>query len=161
MDCLGSARELFDSVRDASRELWRHDATYNSMERRALALGGGNLPVRNGSIADRTQLIDDMVDYESKMQQWVDSWTDLVDYGESVLYGSDWDHGIAKSLGVAYAEVLELIYVQRLSMKETAERLKFSTSTCHRMRSKAFACIDAIGIDAAIAGEDFGKVDTL
>ena len=151
LDRFKRARDLFDAVRDASYELWRHDATYNAMERRALALGGGNpSPVRSGSQSDRTKSVDAMVDFESMMQSKVDEWCRLVDYGEAVLYGIDWKHGIAKSLGIGYAEVLELIYVQRLSMKETAKRLKFSMSTCQRMRSKAFSYIDAIGTDAAI-----------
>ena len=154
LESFKSARDLFDAVRDASYELWRHDATYNAMEQRAMALGNGNpSPVRSGSQADRTKPIDAMVDFESMMQCRVDGWCRLVDFGEAVLYGHDWQHGIAKSLGIGYAEVLELLYVQRLSMRETAKRLKFSTRTCQRMRLRALSFIDAIGFDAAISGE--------
>ncbi len=151
MDRFARARDLFDAVRDASYELWRHDATYNAMERRALALGNGNPePVRSGSPTDRTKPIDAMVDFETMMQNRVDEWCRLVDFGEAVLYGVDWEHGIAKSLGLGYAEVMELVYIQRLSMKETAKRLRFSVRTCQRMRSRALSYIDAIGTDAMI-----------
>ena len=154
MERYRNARELFDAVRDASFKLWRHDITYNAMERRALALGSGNPePVCNGAQTDRTKPIDAMVDYEAMMQGKVDGWCRLVDFGEAVLYGADWEHGIAKSLGIGYAELLELLYVQRLSMRETAKRLKFSVRTCHRMRSRALSFIDAVGFYGAISGE--------
>ena len=151
MSCFSCARELFDAVRDASYELWRHDVKYNAMEQRAMSLGGcGTERTRGGTPGDRTRAVDAMVDYETMMQDKVDGWCRTVDYGEAVLYGHDWEHGIAKSLGLGYAEVLELVYVQRLSMKETAKRLKFSERTCQRMRSRALSHIDAIGIDAAM-----------
>ena len=148
-----SARELFDAVRDASYELWRHDATYNAMERRALALSGGIAAATSpGSDADRMRPVDAMVDFESMMERKVDGWCSLVDYGEAVLYGRDWEHGIARSLGIGYAEVMELTYIQRLSMRETARRLKFSVSTCRRMRSRALSFIDSVGFETAISG---------
>lgn len=154
LERFGDAHELFDAVRDASYELWRHDAEYNAMERRALSLGGGiAATASSGFERDRTRPVDAMVDFEAMMARRVDEWCELVDFGESVLYGRDWEHGIAKSLGLGYAEVMELVYIQRLSMRETAERLRFSRRTCQRMRSRALSFIDAVGTDAAIAGE--------
>lgn len=149
-----NARELFDAVRDASYELWRHDATYNAMERRALALSGGIAAANSpGSEADRMRPVDAMVDFESMMERKVDGWCSLVDFGEAVLYGRDWEHGIAKSLGIGYAEVMELTYIQRLSLRETAKRLRLSERTARRMKSRALSFIDAVGFDAAVLGE--------
>lgn len=148
------ARELFDAVRDASYELWRHDATYNAMERRALSLGGGIASAgAPGSERDRLRPVDAMVDFEEMMRRRVDEWCSIVDFGEAVLYGTDWEHGIARSLGLGYAEVLELVYVQRLSMREASKRLRLSRRTCQRMQARAFSFIDAVGTDAAISGE--------
>lgn len=154
LERFGGARELFDAVRDASYELWRHDAEYNALERRALSLGSG-IASRgtSGLERDRLRPVDAMVDFEAMMARRVDEWCALVDYGEAVLYGSDWEHGIAKSLGIGYAEVLELTYVQRLSLRETSKRMHVSHSTCKRMRSRALSFIDAVGCNAAIAGE--------
>lgn len=154
LERFGDARELFDAVRDASYELWRHDAEYNAMERRALALGGGIASVSSpGSERDRTLPVDAMVDFEAMMARRVDEWCELVDFGESVLYGRDWEHGIAKSLGIGYAEVMELVYIQRLSMRETSKRLRLSERTAKRMKARALRFIDAVGTGAAIAGE--------
>ena len=149
-----SARELFEAVRDAAYELWRHDATYNAMERRALALSGGIAAASSpGSEADRMRPVDAMVDFEVMMERKVDEWCSLVDYGEAVLYGTDWEHGIAKSLGIGYAEVLELVYIQRLSMRETSKRLRLSERTARRMKARALSFIDAVGAETAISGE--------
>ena len=154
LERFGDARELFDAVRDASYELWRHDAEYNAMERRALSLGGGIASVSSpGSERDRTRPVDAMVDFEAMMARRVDEWCDLVDFGEAVLYGRDWEHGIAKSLGIGYAEVMELVYIQRLSMRETSKRLRLSERTAKRMKARALRFIDAVGTGAAIAGE--------
>ena len=153
MERFGCARDLFDAVREASFELWRHDCAYNSMERRALALGSGTAPAPSGGARDRMRPVDAMMDFEAMMERKADEWCGIVDFGMAVLYGRDWEHGIAKSLGLGYAEVLELAYVQRLSMRETAERLRFSRRTCQRMRSRALRFIDAVGTDAAISGE--------
>lgn len=149
-----SASSLFDDVRQASFELWRHDRRWDSMERRTLALGGmGGSTVSAGSISDRTRSSDALMDYESAMERKVSEWCDLVDYGASILYGTDWQHGIASGLGLPYAEILECIYIQRMSLRDTARRTKFSKSTVQRMRRRAFNYIDAIGTEKAIAGD--------
>ena len=154
LERFGDARELFDAVRDASYELWRHDAEYNAMERRALSLGGGIASAgAPGSERDRLRPVDAMVDFEEMMRRRVDEWCSIVDFGEAVLYGTDWEHGIARSLGLGYAEVMELTYIQRLSLRETARRLRLSERTARRMKSRALSFIDAIGFDAAVSGE--------
>ena len=154
MERYGDARELFDAVREASYELWRHDAEYNAMERRALALGSGIASASpGGSEPDRMRPVDAMVDFEVMMARRVDEWCELVDFGEAVLYGRDWEHGIAKLLGLGYAEVMELVYIQRLSMRETSKRLRLSERTARRMKARALSFIDAVGTDTAISGE--------
>lgn len=154
LERFGDARELFDAVHDASYELWRHDAEYNAMERRALSLGGGIVAATpSASGVDRTRPVDAMVDFETMMARRVDEWCALVDFGEAVLYGRDWEHGIARSLGLGYAEVLELVYIQRLSTREAGKRLRISERTARRMKSRALSFIDAVGTDSAIEGE--------
>lgn len=149
-----TAREFFEEVRDASRELWRHDRRWDAMEHRALSLGGmGGSTISTGSIADRTKASDALVDFEASMERRVAEWCDLVDRGAAILYGADWQHGIASSIGIGYAEVIECIYIQRLSLTETARRTKYSKSTVQRMRSRALRYIDAVGFGRAEAGE--------
>lgn len=150
----GEAEKLFDGVRQASFELWRHDRKWDAMERRALALGGmGGSTISVGSIADRTRASDSLVDYETAMERKVAEWCDIVDFGAAILYGDDWEHGIASGIGIGYAEILECIYIQRMSLKETAKRTRYSKSTVQRMRRRAFNYIDAIGTERAEAGE--------
>lgn len=149
-----TAKEFFEEVRDASRELWRHDRRWDAMEHRTLSLGGaGGSTVSSGSIADRTRASDALVDFEASTERRVAEWCAIVDRGAAILYGADWRHGIASSIGFGYAEVLEYIYIQRLSLGETARRTKYSKSTVQRMRSRALRYIDSVGLTRAEAGE--------
>lgn len=152
-ESFGDAHDLFDAVRAASYELWRHDAKYNAMERRALSMGHGVRMASAVAPSDRMSPVDAMVDFEAMMERSVARWCETVDAGMAVLYGHDWEHGIAKSLGLGYAEVLELVYVQRLTVRETSKRTRFSERTVRRMKARALAYIDAIGMDGATAGE--------
>lgn len=143
------ARELFEDARQASFELHRHDLRYNAMERRALSLGGASDPkVASGSIRDRMAPVASMVDYEAMMARRTAEWCAAVDRAVRVLYGSDWDHGLARELGLGYAEVLDCIYIQRESIRSTALRLHYSRRTVAYMRNRALRFVDAVGADS-------------
>ena len=142
------ARELFEDARQASFELHRHDLRYNAMERRALSLGGASdSKVASGSIRDGMAPVASMVDYEAMMARRVAEWCAAVDRAVRVLYGSDWDHGLARELGLGYAEVLDCIYIQRESIRSTALRLHYSRRTVAYMRNRALRFVDAVGAD--------------
>lgn len=143
------ARELFEDARQASFELHRHDLRYNAMERRALSLGGASdSKVASGSIRDGMAPVASMVDYEAMMGRRVAEWCAAVDRAVRVLYGSDWDHGLARELGLGYAEVLDCIYIQRESIRSTALRLHYSRRTVAYMRNRALRFVDAVGADS-------------
>lgn len=143
------ARELFEDARQASFELHRHDLRYNAMERRALSLGGASdSKVASGSIRDGMAPVASMVDYEAMMERRTAEWCAAVDRAVRVLYGSDWDHGLARELGLGYAEVLDCIYIQRESIRSTALRLHYSRRTVAYMRNRALRFVDAVGADS-------------
>ena len=149
-----TARELFEEARQASWELHRHDMRYNAMERRALSLGGSSdSKVASGSIRDRMGAVDAMVDYERMMERREAEWCAAIDRAYAVLYGADWDGGIARELSMSHAEVLECIYVQRMSIKATALRVHWSERKVCELRREAFDHIDQVGELAAIAGK--------
>ena len=151
MERYADARDLFEAARQASYELWRHDVRYGAMESRALSLGGASeAKVASGSIRDRMAAVDAMADYEAMMERRVAEWCASVDLACSVLYGRDWDHGVAKELGIGYAEVLDLIYIQRESMRSTAQRLHYSRRTVAYMRNRALSFVDAVGVHALV-----------
>ena len=148
-----TARELFEDARQASWELFRHDMRYNAMERRALSLGGASdAKVSAGSIRDRMGAVDAMADYEAMMERRVAEWCSVLDYATAVLYGLDWRHGVEAELGLGYAEVLDCIYIQRCSMRQTARRTHYSVRTCYNMRNRALAYIDVVGTDYLVHG---------
>lgn len=150
----GDARALFEDARQAAWELERHDMRYNAMEARALALCGGLASAGGrGGAADRMGTVDAMADYEAMMERRVAGWCAVLDQAYAVLYGWDWEHGVATALGLAYAEVLDFNYCQHLSIKETCKRVHFSRPTVYRMRARALNYIDAVGIAAAEKGE--------
>ena len=149
-----TARELFEEARQASWELHRHDLRYNAMERRALSLGGASdAKVSAGSIRDRMGAVDAMADYEAMMERRVAEWCATIDLAYSVLYGADWDHGIAKALSMSHAEVLECIYIQRMPVRATALRVHWSERKVRDLRNESLRFIDAVGIDFAMRGE--------
>lgn len=139
-----TARELFEEARQASWELHRHDMRYNAMERRALSLGGASdAKVSAGSIRDRMGAVDAMADYEAMMERRVAEWCAAIDRAYAVLYGADWDGGIARELSMSHAEVLECIYIQRMSIPATAARVHWSPRKVCDLRSEAFKFIDS------------------
>ena len=139
-----TARELFEDARQASWELHRHDMRYNAMERRALSLGGAaDAKVSAGSIRDRMGAVDAMVDYERMMERREAEWCAAIDRAYAVLYGADWDGGIARELSMSHAEVLECIYIHRMSIPATAARVHWSPRKVCDLRSEAFRFIDS------------------
>ena len=139
-----TAREIFEDARQASWELHRHDMRYNAMERRALSLGGASdAKVSAGSIRDRMGAVDAMVDYERMMERRESEWCAAIDRAYAVLYGSDWDGGIARDLSMSHAEVLECIYIHRMSIPATAARVHWSPRKVCDLRSEAFRFIDS------------------
>jgi len=139
-----TARELFEEARNASWELHRHDMRYNAMERRALSLGGSSdSKVASGSIRDRMGAVDALVDYERMMERREAEWCAAIDRAYAVLYGDDWDGGIARELSMSHAEVLECIYIHRLSIPATAARVHWSPRKVCDLRSEAFRYIDS------------------
>ena len=139
-----TARELFEDARQASWELHRHDMRYNAMERRALSLGGASeVKVASGSIRDRMAPVDAMVDYERMMERREAEWCAAIDRAYAVLYGADWDGGIARELSMSHAEVLECIYIHRISIPATAARVHWSPRKVCDLRSEAFRYIDS------------------
>ena len=139
-----TAREIFEDARAASWELHRHDMRYNAMERRALSLGGASdAKVSAGSIRDRMGAVDAMVDYERMMERREAEWCAAIDRAYAVLYGADWDGGIARELSMSHAEVLECIYIQRMSIPATAARVHWSPRKVCDLRSEAFRFIDS------------------
>lgn len=148
-----TARELFEDARAASSELHRHDLKYDAMEMRALSLGGSIATASRGSIRDRMARVDALVDYSAMMEQREREWCATIDMAYAVLYGDDWHHGIAKSLSLAHAEVLECIYIQRMTLPQTARRVHWSARKVCDLRREAFAFIDRVGIDLARQGK--------
>ena len=146
------ARDIFEDAREASFELYRHDLKYNAMEARALSLGGQSDVHVSGGIADRMRPVDAMVDYEALMERKAARWCEMVDRAVRVLYGDDWEHGIAVSLSMSHAEVLDCIYIQRMSLTATAKRVKWGVNKVCELRREAFDHIDQVGEPAAIAG---------
>lgn len=139
-----TARELFEDARAASWELHRHDLKYNAMERRAMSLGGASeSKVASGSIRDRMGAVDALVDYERMMERRESEWCAAIDRAYAILYGDDWDGGIARELSMSHAEVLECIYIHRLSIPATAARVHWSPRKVCDLRSEAFRFIDS------------------
>lgn len=60
---------------------------------------------------------------------------------------------VREGLGERYADILEAIYIDRLSMRDAADRLGISKSSIHQWRNVALDWIDSVGIGRVIHRE--------
>ena len=90
MERFGSARDYFESVRDAAIEL---DRTGRTLERMRASMGPKSQrydrPGGRGGTCDPTRRADDIVDYEAIVRGRVESDGELIADAGRVVYGED------------------------------------------------------------------------
>ncbi len=142
-----SARDLFESAREASRDMERVKRQLDAMGCRALALGSGGFEPRVSSTHDPDRMgarVAAKVDREAVLLRRYEEDRRLVDLALAVLYGTDSDAGLWALVGWP-ADAIYHHYLALRTWEETAALLGYSAPHVRRQVSVAFDLADANG----------------
>ena len=149
-----SARDLFESAREASRDAERIRRQLAAMEGRATSLGGGGFEPRVRSTPDPDrigQAVVAMVDVESKLRERQEEDYRLLDLASAVLYGTDSDAGLWSLVGWR-ADAIYHHYLGGLTWCEVGALLGYSEQHVWREAMAALDVCDGWGIQSIIDG---------
>ena len=123
---------------------------------RAASPGGSGVPASRGSRRDPGGMgaVDRAVDYEARVRPVLEADRALVRRALAVLYGDGGAGGVAKGIGLDYAEAVRLRACEAMTWDGVAERLAASSSTARRWYAVAMDYIDAVGLDGAAEGAE-------
>ena len=154
-----SARDFFDSVRNAAMEIARTERQLARMEASEGVRAQGYTPMGKGSRSDvnGTAATDARIDYERMMRKRLEEDRALVDAACAVLYGDDSRGGVARLLGSATADAMWWRYCAAESWDKAASMAFTTDVTARRWCYTAFDLIDAIGYERARAGEGMAE----
>lgn len=148
-----SAREYFETVRDAAVELDRTRRTLERMRARTLpkaqrydAVGGGS------GHSDPMERVIEVVDFEAVMEARLQSDRDLLSDAARVLYGEDGRSGVAKGMGSAYADAVYHRSIDVLTWDAVARTMFMSRGKVQQLYEAALDYVDTVGLDGAAGG---------
>ena len=151
----GSARDLFEAARDASRENDRTRRMLVAMEEQEGLRGAGTgARVASGSIGDPMACVDARVDREAAWHRRIEENCELIDLASAVIYGRwyDGEGGVDALLSSKHADVLEWYYLACEPWHEVARKVGYSWQRCRQFRDEAFDTIDSYGLQRVIGG---------
>lgn len=151
-----SARELFESAREASKDAERIRRQLLAMEARATSLGGGSFEPRVASTPNPQRMADAvgaMVDREAALERRQADDYDLIDFACEVLYGREQDgSGGLWSLVGWRADALWWHYLGGRTWAEVGRMMGYTPEHACRQAMAALDTCDAWGLAATIAG---------
>lgn len=149
-----SARDLFESAREASRDMARIRRQLDAMEHRASSLGSGGFEPRVRSTHDPDRMggaVVTKVDMEERLRERYDDDRRLVDMATSVLYGDEGGGGLWALVGWR-ADAIAQHYLHDLTWAQVGDLLCYSEQHVWREAMAALETCDAWGIDAVMQG---------
>ena len=150
-----SARDLFESAREASRDAERIRRQLAAMEGRATSLGGGGLEPRVRSTPDPDRIgcaVVAMVDVEAKLRERADEDYRLLDLACAVLYGTDSDAGLWALVGWR-ADAIYHHYLGGLTWDEVGGLMGYTAQHCRQQAACAMEVADGWGVLNVIRGQ--------
>lgn len=149
-----TAREYFETVRDAAVELDRTSRTLERMRARTMpkaqrydAVGGGS------GHSDPMDRVVEVVDFEAVMRQRMEDDRELLSDAARVLYGEDGRAGVAKGMGSAYADAVFHRALDARTWNAVAREMYMAQSTVIRLYDAAMDYVDSAGLDGATRGD--------
>ncbi|WP_307739013.1 hypothetical protein, partial [uncultured Parolsenella sp.] len=149
-----TARDLFEAVREASR-----DAEYIKRRLERMESGEG---VRAASLArsssgsradvNGTARVDARIDYEARVTRRQEENYALLDLACAILYGDDARGGLAALLSTRAADLLWHHYLCDESWESSAAAVGCNVRTAYREADKALDLLDMYGIDLVRSG---------
>lgn len=142
-----TAREFFESVREAARDAERIRWQLDAMEDRAGALGGGGFEPRVRSTPDPDRMagrVDELVDHGERLRRRQDKDWRMIDAACEVLYGPDNRGGLWALVGWP-ADAIYHHYLALRTWEDTALMLGYSAGHVKHAASAALDLADANG----------------
>jgi hypothetical protein len=142
-----TAREFFESAREAARDAERIARQLDGMEARALSLGGGGFEPRVRSTPDPDRIGRDVsakVDNEAILRERRESDRALIDAARAVLYGPDNRSGLYALVGWP-ADAIWHHYLGLRTWEDTADLMGYSTRHVQTCVATALDVADANG----------------
>ena len=142
-----TAREFFESAREAARDAERIRRQLDAMESRTLSLGGGGFEPRVRSTPDPDRigaLVSAMLDQEERLRERADEDYAVIDAACRVLYGADNRSGLYALVGWP-ADAIYHHYLALRTWEETASMLGYSVSHVKHSVCVALDLADANG----------------
>ena len=151
-----TAREFFDSVRDASADASRARDELEALEERRLSLGSagsGGVSCQRADVNGTARSIA-LVDREAALHRRVEADYALLDRACEVIYGADNDHGIERGMGTRFADVVWHRSCGQGTWDEVAAATGLSRRSCVRYYDAAMDYVDSVGLTGAAGGEE-------
>jgi hypothetical protein len=142
-----TAREFFESAREAARDAERIRRQLDAMESRALSLGGGGFEPRVRSTPDPDRIgasVSAMLDQGERLRERADEDYAIIDAACKVLYGADNRSGLYALVGWP-ADAIYHHYLALRTWEETASMLGYSVQHVRRQVLYALDLADANG----------------
>jgi hypothetical protein len=142
-----TAREFFESAREAARDAQRIARQLDGMEARALSLGGGGYEGRVRSTPDPDRIgasVSAMLDQGERLRERADEDYAVIDAACRVLYGADNRSGLYALVGWP-ADAIYHHYLALRTWEETAAMLGYSVQHVRRQVLYALDLADANG----------------
>lgn len=155
-----SARDLFESAREASRDAERISRQLAAMEGRATSLGGGGFEPRVRSTPDPDRIgcaVVAMVDVESKLRERQDEDYRLLDLACAVLYGTESDAGLWALVGWR-ADAIYHHYLGGLTWEEVGGLMGYTAQHCRQQATYAMEVADGWGVVNVMRGQGAAEV---
>lgn len=146
-----TARDMFEAVRDAAKDLVR--ARLQLAEIEGSSGAGSGVRVSVGSVRDPMDRVVACMDAGVRLHSRIKADEELLHTATSVLYGEGDEGGIAAILGHDHADAVWWYYVVGETWSAISKMLAYTERTCCRMRDTVFDTIDAYGLDAVIEGK--------
>lgn len=142
-----TAREFFESAREAARDAERIARQLDGMEARALSLGGGGFEPRVRSTPDPDRIgatVAASIDQGERLRARQDEDYRAIDAACRVLYGADNRSGLYALVGWP-ADAIYHHYLALRTWEDTAALLGYSPAHVRRMAMCALDLADANG----------------
>ena len=142
-----TAREFFESAREAARDADRIRRQLAAMESRALSLGGGGYEGRVRSTPDPDRIgasVSAMLDQTERLRERADEDYAIIDAACRVLYGADNRSGLYALVGWP-ADAIYHHYLALRTWEVTAAMLGYSVQHVRRQVLYALDLADANG----------------
>ena len=142
-----TAREFFESAREAARDAERIRRQLDAMESRALSLGGGGYEGRVRSTPDPDRIgasVSAMLDQTDRLREREAEDYAVIDAACRVLYGADNRSGLYALVGWP-ADAIYHHYLALRTWEETAAMLGYSVQHVRRQVLYALDLADANG----------------